>query len=88
MKSRGHIYMAHLIYDELLKSGGKLTLRTVPDADGKYETMSYQLEDPIYHAIKDHRGCFLAGSIGPDFFRICSMDRCASTPENPANGWI
>jgi len=68
MKSRGHIYMAHLIYDELLKSGGKLTLRTVPDADGKYETMSYQLEDPIYHAIKDHRGCFLAGSIGPDFF--------------------
>lgn len=68
MKSRGHIYMAHMIYDELLKTGGKLTLRTVPDADGNYETMTYRLEDSIYHAIENHRGCFMAGSVGPDFF--------------------
>ena len=76
MKSRGHIYMADLLYRQLNpdRYGGSgnvdmhVTLRTVPDDTGKTETLEFQVPEQIYTAIRNNRGCFLAGAVGPDFF--------------------
>lgn len=68
MKSRGHIYMARLIYDELVANDGWLTLQTHDDLGQKCKTTKYRVPDQIYAAVKANRGCFLAGSVGPDFF--------------------
>ena len=76
MKSRGHIYMADLLYRQLNPDlyGGSgnvdmhVTLRTVPDDTGKTETLEFQVPEQIYTAIRNNRGCFLAGAVGPDFF--------------------
>ena len=76
MKSRGHIYMAAQLYRQLnpdLYGGSKnedmhVTLRTVPDDIGKTEKLKFQVPEQIYTAIRNNRGCFLAGSVGPDFF--------------------
>ena len=68
MKTRGHIYMANLLLQELREQEGCLTLPTVPDDKGKVEYLKYQIPDQIYTAIRNHPGCFRAGAVGPDFF--------------------
>ena len=31
MKHRGHVYMAHLIHEELCRNKGELEIKTIPD---------------------------------------------------------
>ena len=83
MKHRAHIYMAHLIHEELYLNGGShLEIRTIPDADGKRKSTKYKVPEVLADAILHHRGCFIAGSIGPDFFPDMITGQMYLHPQN------
>lgn len=95
MKSRGHIYMADLLYRELNpdlyggpeNTGRTVKLRTDPDATGKSEWMEFQVPEQIYDAIRYNRGCFLAGAVGPDFFPDMITGQMRVHPQNSGK-WL
>ena len=87
MKNRGHVYMARLLYDELVKNEGSLIIRTVPDENGHFEEQEYQVPEQIYRAIKSNRGCFLAGAVGPDFFPDMLTGQMLIHPQNSGK-WL
>ena len=82
MKHRGHVYMAHLIHEELFLNDGWLEIKTLPDEHGRRESMKYKVPDVLADAILHHRGCFIAGSIGPDFFPDMSTGQMYIHPQN------
>ena len=82
MKHRGHVYMAHLIHEELYRNKGELEIKTIPDQEGKRETLRYRVPDVLANAILQHRGCFIAGSIGPDFFPDMITGQMYIHPQN------
>lgn len=87
MKTRGHIYMANLLLQELREQEGCLTLPTVPDDKGKVEYLKYQIPDQIYAAIRNHPGCFRAGAVGPDFFPDMLTGQMSIHPQNSGK-WL
>ena len=82
MKHRGHVYMAHLIHEELFRNKGWLEIKTIPDTDGKRESTKYKVPEVLADAILHHRGCFIAGSIGPDFFPDMITGQMYIHPQN------
>jgi hypothetical protein len=75
--------MAHLIHEELYLNGGShLEIRTIPDADGKRKSTKYKVPEVLADAILHHRGCFIAGSIGPDFFPDMITGQMYLHPQN------
>ena len=82
MKHRGHVYMAHLIHEELFRNKGWLEIKMIPDTDGKRESTKYQVPEVLANAILNHRGCFIAGSIGPDFFPDMITGQMYIHPQN------
>ncbi|MBQ8355122.1 MAG: zinc dependent phospholipase C family protein [Oscillospiraceae bacterium] len=87
MKTRGHIYMANLLLQELREQKGFLTLPTVPDDKGKVEYLKHQIPDQIYTAIRNHPGCFRAGAVGPDFFPDMLTGQMSIHPQNSGK-WL
>lgn len=82
MKHRGHVYMAHLIHEELFRNKGWLEIKTIPDTDGKRKSTKYKVPEVLADAILQHRGCFIAGSIGPDFFPDMITGQMYIHPQN------
>ena len=82
MKHRGHVYMAHLIHEELYRNKGWLEIKTIPDTDGKRKSTKYKVPEVLADAILHHRGCFIAGSIGPDFFPDMITGQMYIHPQN------
>lgn len=82
MKHRAHVYMAQLIHEELYLNGGFLEIKTIPDADGKRKSTKYKVPEVLADAILHHRGCFIAGSIGPDFFPDMITGQMYLHPQN------
>ena len=87
MKTRGHIYMANLLLQELREQKGSVTLPTVPNDKGKVEYLKYQIPDQIYNAIINHPGCFRAGAVGPDFFPDMLTGQMSIHPQNSGK-WL
>ncbi|MBE5877568.1 MAG: hypothetical protein E7290_11865 [Lachnospiraceae bacterium] len=80
MKSKGHIYMANLILEEL-KTKDNLFI----DYNGVLE--EYEVPDMIKKALLAYPACFRAGAIGPDFFPDMLIGQMTIHPENSGK-WL
>lgn len=88
MNARAHIYLAQLLYDEIYRSGGWVTIKTGYDKELRYDPpLKYKLDSTIYHAIIQNKGCFLAGAVGPDFFPDFLNGQMRIHPENSGQ-WL
>lgn len=58
MKSKGHIYMANVLLNDLNKGKGKLKIGDV----------TYTVPKKVYEVLKKYPKYFRAGAVGPDFF--------------------
>ena len=80
MKSKGHIYMANLILEEL-KTKDNLFI----DYNGVLE--EYEVPDMIKKALLEYPSYFRAGAIGPDFFPDMLIGQMTIHPENSGK-WL
>ena len=80
MKSKGHIYMANLILEEL-DTKGNLSI----DYNGRME--EYEVPDMIKKAVLSYPAHFRAGAVGPDFFPDMLMGQMYIHPENSGK-WL
>ncbi len=80
MKSKGHIYMANLMLEEL-ETEGVLSI----DYNGKME--KHKVPDMIKKAILSYPSHFRAGAVGPDFFPDMLMGQMYIHPENSGK-WL